>query len=49
MALWLDTDIHIKISDVYLPNLQELLNGTKTPEQIMSEVQKVAKVQNEVE
>lgn len=50
MALWLDTDIHIKISDVYLPNLQELINGTKTPEQIMSEVQKVAKeVQNEVE
>ena len=50
MALWLDTDIHIKISDVYLPNLQELLNGTKTPEQIMSEVQKVAnEVQSEVE
>lgn len=50
MAIWLDTDIHIKISDVYLPNLQELLNGTKTPEQIMAEVQKVAKeVQSEVE
>lgn len=50
MALWLDTDVHIKVSDVYLPNLQELLNGTKTPEQIMSEVQKVAKeVQSEVE
>lgn len=50
MALWLDTDIHIKISDVYLPDLQELLNGTKTPEQIMKEVQEIAKqVQNEVE
>ncbi len=50
MALWFDTDVHIKVSDVYLPNLQELLNGTKTPEQIMLEVQKVAKeVQSEVE
>lgn len=50
MALWLDTDVHIKVSDAYLPNLQELLNGTKTPEQIMEEVQKVAKeVQSEVE
>lgn len=43
MALWLDTDINIKISDVYLPDLQELLNGTKTPQQIMGEVQKAAK------
>jgi raffinose/stachyose/melibiose transport system substrate-binding protein len=43
MALWLDTDINIKISDVYLPDLQELLNGTKTPQQIMKEVQAVAK------
>jgi len=42
MALWLDTDIHIKISDVYLPGLQELLNGTKTAEEIMKEVQKKA-------
>lgn len=43
MALWLDTDINIKISDVYLPDLQELFNGDKTPEQIMKEVQQVAK------
>ena len=43
MALWLDTDINVKISDVYLPDLQELLNGTKTPQQIMKEVQAVAK------
>lgn len=50
MALWLDTDIHIKISDVYLPNLQELLNGTKTPEEIMKEVQDMAiEVQKEAE
>lgn len=50
MALWLDTDIHIRISDVYLPNLQELLNGTKTSEEIMKEVQEMAKeVQKEAE
>ncbi len=42
MALWLDTDINIKISDVYLPDLQELFNGDKTPEQVMEEVQKIA-------
>lgn len=49
MALWLDTDINIKISDVYLPDLQELFNGDKTPEQIMQEVQQVAnEVKNEV-
>lgn len=39
MALWLDTDIHIKISDVYLPGLQELVNGTKSAEDIMKAVQ----------
>lgn len=43
MALWLDTDIHVKISDTYLPGLQEILNGTVTPEQLMKNVQKVAK------
>ncbi|WP_176759099.1 ABC transporter substrate-binding protein [Alkaliphilus peptidifermentans] len=43
MALWLDTDIHIKISDVYLPGLQEVLNGRKTPEALMKEVQEIAK------
>lgn len=42
MALWLDTDIDIRISDVYLPALQELLNNDKTPEQIMKEVQDVS-------
>ncbi len=42
MALWLDTDINIKISDVYLPGLQELFNGDKTPEALMKEVQAVA-------
>lgn len=42
MALWLDTDIDIRISDVYLPALQELLNDDKSPEEVMKEVQEIA-------
>lgn len=49
MALWLDTDINIKIVEVYLPGMQAVLNGTKTPQQVMSEVQEAAKtVQQEL-
>jgi raffinose/stachyose/melibiose transport system substrate-binding protein len=49
MALWLDTDINIKIVEVYLPRMQAVLNGTKTPQQVMSEVQEAAKtVQQEL-
>ncbi len=48
MALWLDTDIDIRISDVYLPGIQEVLNGDKTPEDLMKEVQeKAAEVKKE--
>ena len=47
MALWLDTDIDIRISDVYLPALQELLNGDKTAEEVMQEVQEIAKTVRE--
>jgi raffinose/stachyose/melibiose transport system substrate-binding protein len=43
MALWLDTDIHIKISDIYLPGFQEILDGTITPQEIMKKIQAVAK------
>lgn len=50
MAEWLDTDVHAKVADVYLSNIQLLLDGTKTPEEVMKEVQAVAKeVQSEVE
>ena len=42
MALWLDTDINAKISDVWLPGLQEILNGTITPEELMKKVQEMA-------
>ncbi|WP_025026412.1 ABC transporter substrate-binding protein [Caldalkalibacillus mannanilyticus] len=50
MAEWLDTDVHARVADVYLTNIQLLLDGTKSPEEIMQEVQKVAKeVQQEVD
>jgi len=50
MAQWLDTDVHAKIADVYLSNIQLLLDGTKSPEDIMKEVQAVAQeVKQEVE
>ncbi len=41
MALWLDTDIDIRISDVYLPGLQDLLNGDTTSEDLMADVQEI--------
>lgn len=47
-ANWLDADIHSKIAEVYVPGLQEVIDGTKTPEDLMAEVQAVAKeVQSE--
>lgn len=50
MAEWLDTDVHAKVADVYLSNIQLLLDGSKSPEEIIKEVQAVAKqVQSEVE
>lgn len=50
MAEWLDTDVHAKVADVYLSNIQLLLDGSKSPEDIIKEVQAVAKqVQSEVE
>lgn len=42
MAEWLDTDVHAKVADAYLTNIQLLLDGTKSPEEIMKEVQAVA-------
>lgn len=50
MAEWLDTDVHAKVADVYLANIQLLLDGSKSPEEIIKEVQEVAKeIQSEVE
>lgn len=47
MAIWLDTDIDSRISDVYLPGLQDLLNGDVTAEQLMTKVQEAAKTVRE--
>lgn len=41
-ANWLDSEIDSRIADVYVPGLQEIIAGTKTPEQLMEEVQAVA-------
>lgn len=43
MAIWIDTMLDGQIVNPYLAGLQELLNKTKTPEQIMSDVQAAAK------
>ena len=42
MALWLDTDIDIKIVEVYLPGMQAVLSGSETPESVMQKVHDVA-------
>lgn len=42
MALWLDTDIDIKIVEVYLPGMQAVLNGSETPESVMEKVREAA-------
>ncbi len=42
MVIWLDTALEGKIFQPYLSGIQELLNGEKTPEQVMKDVQKAA-------
>lgn len=42
LALWLDTDLDIKIVDAYLAGTQQMLNGEKTPEEVMQDVRKAA-------
>lgn len=42
MALWMDTDMDIKIVEVYLPGMQALMTGSKTPAEVMTDVQKAA-------
>ena len=42
MALWMDTDMDIRIVEVYLPGMQAVLGGSKTPEQVMQEVHDIA-------
>lgn len=42
MALWLDTDLNIKIVEVYLPGMQALLINSETPESLMEKVREAA-------
>lgn len=42
MALWMDTDMDIKIVEAYLPGMQALMTGSKTPEEVMADVRKAA-------
>lgn len=44
MALWMDTDMDIRIVEVYLPGLQALMTESKTPEEVMQEVHEIAGV-----
>ncbi|MEH7116475.1 ABC transporter substrate-binding protein [Neobacillus vireti] len=43
MAIWIDTALDGKIFNPYLAGIQEMLNKKKTPEELMSEIQKTAK------
>ena len=47
MALWMDTDMGAKLVEVYLPGMQALLTGSKTPAELMLEVQEAAKIVQE--
>jgi raffinose/stachyose/melibiose transport system substrate-binding protein len=42
LALWLDTDINARITEVYLAGMQAILNGTETPAQVMTKVRDTA-------
>lgn len=42
MALWMDTDMNIKIVEVYLPGMQAVVGGTKAPADVMKEVHDIA-------
>ena len=47
MALWMDTDMDIRIVEVYLPGMQAVLGGTKTPEEVTQEVHDIAVIVQE--
>lgn len=42
LALWLDTDMDARSTEVLLAGSQAILNGTETPEQVMEKVRKTA-------
>lgn len=43
MAVWLDTIANAQVAQAYLAGTEGLINGTRTPEQVMSTVQDAAK------
>jgi raffinose/stachyose/melibiose transport system substrate-binding protein len=42
MAPWFDMAIDARIADAYLTGAQLMLNGDKTPKEVMKDVQKAA-------
>lgn len=44
LALWLDTDMDARSTEVLLAGSQAILNGTETPEQVMAKVRETALV-----
>ncbi len=42
LALWLDTDMDARSTEVLLAGSQAILNGTETPEQVMAKVRETA-------
>lgn len=44
LSQWLDTAMDSQVADVYQHDVQPLLNGKMTPEQVMKDVQKTAQV-----
>lgn len=42
LALWIDTDMDARSTEVLLAGSQAILNGTETPEQVMAKVRKTA-------
>ena len=41
-ALWLDTVLENSVAEAYLNGIQEVLNGTKTPQQVMGAIRQAA-------
>ena len=42
LAIWLDTVTHIDVANAYLDGVQALLDGTKTPADLVADVQAAA-------
>jgi len=47
MAEWLDTALDVRIDDKYLANVQLVIDGSKTSEEVIKEIQEMAKLVRE--